>query len=376
MGGEGGGWKRELFLGEARVLAASPWRGTGGEGRWRTSALRSGIRRSSGRSWEMRRRWPRTCRTTSTSTSTARSTPGRTSLARRSRRTRWTCVVGRSSRRSSRLLRPAHAVHCSLPCAQMVLNEEGERAFYTAQRSSKRQSIPIWVPGRDQHDDDSQTFPQPPAFMMHHSPNTLATQPPALWTRLSPSEEDANGIGEALRPNDPKDPPKEIQADQTGVPQMSPPDRDAEMGGSLDSMGDVEFEVTLMEASSDDDDAAEEDREVYVLDEQDGLTMELADAEGGEVEVEVWVTGEVSLEEYEEFVRGSGRNSPAVEFEDEEVEGAIREYSAAQTPRHVSREEESATPSLIASGGSGNDDSAHLTPFEPMSKQPVLERAA
>ena len=255
----------------------------------------------------------------------------------------------------------------------MVLNEEGERAFYTAQRS-KRTTIPIWVPGRDA-EDDGQTFPQPPAFMMHHSPNTLATQPAALWTRLSPSEEDANGIGEALRPNDPKDPPKEIKADQTGVPQMSPPGRDAEMASSLDSMGDVEFEVTLMES---DDEAGDEDgdREVSVLDDEAGLTMALTAAEGGEVEVEVWVTEEVTIEEYEDFVRGGGRNGPAVEFEDEEVEGAIREYAATETPRHVSREEESATPSLIASGGGGGNDSAHLTPFEPMSKQPVLERAA
>jgi hypothetical protein len=254
----------------------------------------------------------------------------------------------------------------------MVLNEEGERAFYTAQRSKR--TIPMWVPGRDA-EDDGQTFPQPPAFMMHHSPNTLATQPAALWTRLSPSDEDANGIGEALRPNDPKDPPKEIKADQTGVPQMSPPDRDAEMASSLDSMGDVEFEVTLMES---DDELGDEDgdREVYVLDDEDGLTMELTEAEGGEVEVEVWVTEEVTIEEYEEFVRGGGRHGPAVEFEDEEVEGAIREYAATETPRHVSREEESATPSLIASGGGDGNDSAHLTPFEPMAKQPVLERAA
>jgi hypothetical protein len=260
----------------------------------------------------------------------------------------------------------------------MVLNEEGERAFYTAHRS-KRQTIPMWVPGRDQHDEGSEVFPQPPAFMMHHSPNTLATQPPALWTRLSPSETDANGIGEALRPNDPKDPPKEIKADQTGVPQMSPPDREAsEFGGSLDSMGDVEFEVTLMEAS--DDEADDEDREVYVLDDEDGLTMELTETEGGEVEVEVWVTEEVTVEEYEEFVRGGGSTSPAVEFEDEEVEGAIREFAAAQTPRHVSRdrdtEEGAATPSLLASAPGGGDDSVNLTPFEPMSKQPVLERAA
>lgn len=256
----------------------------------------------------------------------------------------------------------------------MVLNEEGERAFYTAQRS--RGSVPMWVPGRDHAEDDGQTFPQPPAFMMHHSPNTLATQPPALWTRLSPSDEDANGIGEALRPKDPKDPPQEIKADQTGVPQMSPPDRESEMpGASLGSMDDVEFEVTLME-DSDDEGGSGEDREVYVLDEEDGLRMELTEAEDGELELEVWVTEEVTVEEYEAFVRNSGRNGPAVEFEDEEVEGALREFSAAETPRHVSREDDAATPSLIASGGGGGNDSANLTPFEPMSKQPVLERAA
>lgn len=243
----------------------------------------------------------------------------------------------------------------------MVLSEKGEADFYTAHRS-KKQTIPMWVPGRDQ-EDDSAMFPQPPAFMMHHSPNTLATQPPALWTRLSPSDADANGMGEALREADPRDPPKEIQADQTGVPQMSPPDRDASMlGTSLDSdMGDVEFEVTLMSGSGSDDD----DGEVYVLDEEDGLTMELTEGEGGEVELEVWVTEEVTVEEYEQFVAGGG--SPAIEFEDEEVEGAIREFEVQQTPRHVS----SRSPVDGASGG--GDDDPSLTPFEPMSKQPVLE---
>ena len=295
---------------------------------------------------------------------------GRTSRGSRSRRMSWTCVTPPSSARLPLAAPSATSCRAILETPiltvrpfgeQMVLHEEGEHKFYQKVRKA---TGPMWVPGSGDSE-DPRVFPQPPAFMMHHSPNTLNTQPKALWTRLSPTDGDANGIGAALRQPDAKDPPTSIPVNKSGVPRMSPPSS-APMAGSLDSMGeDVQFQVVMMqdsddEAEEEDGDGEDGDHEVYVLDEEDGLTMEMTEAPDGEVELEVWVTESVTVEEYEDFVRGAGEDGEdggVVEFEDEEVEGAIRDlevYGDAQDPAHP------ANQPLVGSADSGN-----LTSFEP-----------
>jgi hypothetical protein len=187
--------------------------------------------------------------------------------------------------------------------------------------------------------------------MMHHSPHTLATQPPPLWTKMSPDDDGKMQAATALKASGKTSLPVDVH----GVPKMSPPDNQS-MAGSLESLGDVTFEVEMSGAGEHDLDDLE-DGDVFVLEDESGFTMELSGSSrdhNGAVEVEVWVSESMTVADYEEFL-GGGEDGEAIEFGDEDL-------VMLEEMQHG------------AGAESGSDaSSVRLASFQPMVKEPLVD---
>lgn len=244
---------------------------------------------------------------------------------------------GEGSAMSMDPLRPTDAV-------EMILTDDGERAFYAAHRG--KAVGPVSIPGCGLP--EGRNFPQPPAFMMHHSPHTLATQPAPLWTRMSPDDDGKMAAAQALSTGK-TSPPVDVH----GLPKMSPPDN-LSMAGSLDSLGDVTFEIDKSSSLDKGGGLGDlEDGDVFVLEDESGFTMELSGAsrrdQDGQLEVEVWVSESMTVADYEQFMCGDG---DAIDFDDEDTPM----LQQMQTEQHDG-------------GSSGSASSVKLASFEPMVKQ-------
>lgn len=236
----------------------------------------------------------------------------------------------------------------------MCLTDDGESAFYAAHRGQA--PGPVFIPGQEL---ERRKYPQPPAFMMHHSPNTLATQPAPLWTQMSP--EDPSSMAAAQPRSAGK---TSLPVDVQGVPKMSPPDCHS-LAGSLDSLEDVTFEVdvssSLERGSSNMGDLGNGD--VFVLEDDTGFKMELSAAsrrdQHGQLEVEVWVSESMTVSDYEQFMCGDG---DAIDFDEEDV-AMLQDMQADDHPHH-------------GADCDGSLSSVRLSSFEPMVKQRLAPSGA